>query len=171
MAVVIIILGVYAQTHHAYRNSAPIYNHYKIKISPFKGIKTSKEKAILLNKLANLYSSNNCQKKLFIAYLGQPLLYYFFQRSAPYGISWLAPFYSNFLRNADSRSLIELLEKNKHWCVFDAQAYDRPTINYLADFATRSMSFFLATEKDATSFLAAFIISSARHVSILFLFL
>lgn len=116
-----ILYGLYLNVAFTYR-SYPVFSP-KTKIhsgSLLDGIRVNPLKKKAVEQILTMYKENHCSEKLFIAFPSIPLVYYLSQRNPSFQAPWISPYVPGIHQ---SGPLLQLLSKNSHWCVIDAETF------------------------------------------------
>lgn len=116
LVLILVILSLFNISYYmnlTYRGANINQQKYLLKNSILGGVYVSKEKRNFITQITRLYDKNNCQQKKFVAYSTLPLLYYYFNKRAPYDIPWIG---GGFISISAER-LVDVLTSYKHACV------------------------------------------------------
>jgi len=117
-----ILFGIRAQLLFAYGNDITVNNTSVLQFPRLYDVRVTKEKKKLISTLESTYKTYGCAYKPMLAFNDLPLLYYIFNRSAPFHQAWVKSF-SHVVRvypqdSINDRKIVQWLNENKHWCVF-----------------------------------------------------
>lgn len=117
-------LGMNYQNTYSYRAAPPAKSRYLLSDAAgiLAGLYLSWPKFYIVNQITRIYQENDCRAKSFAAYPNQPLLYYYFSRSAPLGISWYPDSKSMYAKQGQ---VVSWLKAQRHWCFFVANYASR----------------------------------------------
>ncbi len=149
------VISTYFFTGYVYRASPVFSAKVGVEKGLFKGVYTNQNKLIVLSEIQRLYRQNHCQDKAFFAYPALPLLYYVFQRRAPYDQSWISP----TVGSLSTLQLINWFGRQRHWCAIVAPGFNgvKPsfvssTTNYLKSHSDKVIKKSFIKPSDVSSY-------------------
>jgi hypothetical protein len=117
--VLVVLAGLVYQTNYSFNGTPAYVRKELIHVPNLEGILDVHQRRELLERLYDIYRSNNCQDKTLLALASTPLLYYVFEKGAPGGASEIDPLY-----NWPEKEMLDALNDKKGWCVFwDSGSY------------------------------------------------